>query len=524
MEIFLKLQELEVDREQYEVNKKNNLEMSLSLKINIVGSNTVKTMRFSPEMSVHEACLQIKDKVGEGGEDHGLFQAGVEGKIVSRWLAMDKSLSFYDLSLESVLDYKKKHRPQKIKLLDETIKTQLIDDSTTVTEIVASIAKKMGIKNPEEYSLLKEAPVLDEKELKKQQKEGKEADVPVEWLKSTQTLSEQGVVETDILVFKKKFFFNDANIDRNDPVQLHLLFVQCRDAIIEGKYPTQREESVQLAAIQCQVALGDHAPQKHIPGFLNLKEYLPLQWVKNKSAEKDIYKEHRKLVSMTEVNAKYRYVQLCRSLKTYGMTSFQCKFRIGKKMLDMTLGITRENMILIQDDTKEVIKNHPLKHIRRWASTEKSFTFDFGDHEQERSQVIMAELSTVGSCAKNAAFVPELASFSDEIIAIATRLSESMSKLLTTASTMGDSVLADDAIARAQVHATNALAVMMMAAVDNIGPTSQHGQRKRCRRDSQLVERCFDRGVYGSLQRPHQLDYGVEKQSWQHARVDSRVV
>ncbi|GAM27313.1 hypothetical protein SAMD00019534_104880 [Acytostelium subglobosum LB1] len=591
--------------------------MSISLKVNIVSANSVKTFRFSPEMSIGEICQLIKEKTNEGGDDHGLFQPGVEGRTNARWLQPDKSLQFYDISSDSQLDYKKKHRPQKIKLLDDTIKTQLVDESTSVSDIVDGIAKKMGIKNPEEYSL---------------QKDGGD------WLKSNQILAEQGVADTDILMFKKKFFFNDANIDRNDPVQLHLLYVQCRDAIVEAKYPTQREEALQLAALQCQVSMSDFNPAKHGNGYLNLREYLPVQWAKAKNCEKDIYKEYRKLVSMSEVNAKYRYVQLCRSLKTYGMTSFNVKMKPKehgkKKPVDMVLGITREAMILMLEETKEVQKTHPLTHIRRWAASEKSFTFDFGDHEDEymvlltnnpeeistliagyidiilksrrdttkhndkdetamaieesvaikrgtasatstfnygagngggnyiapsqqipitdlksalratdlligelnsmrgsgsggpmpqqfsrsfttltpqqfkhqlishanalsaaattllsdlstpqaggmstthkhilsRAQVMMAEMSTVGSCAKNAAFIPELASFSDEIIEVATKLSDAMSKLLTSAVSVSDKVMDEEAKAAAQQHVftTNALATMMMAAVDNM--------------------------------------------------------
>ena len=40
------------------------------------------------------------------------------------------------------------------------------------------------------------------------------------------TLPEQGVTEDETVLLKKKFFFNDANVDRSDPVQLHLLYVQ----------------------------------------------------------------------------------------------------------------------------------------------------------------------------------------------------------------------------------------------------------------------------------------------------------
>lgn len=71
-------------------------------------------------------------------------------------------------------------------------------------------------------------------------------------------------------------------------------------------------------------------PSRHsfvilIPLYRKKAEYLPPSAQKNKNVEKDIINEYRKLVGMTEVNAKYRYVQLCRSLKTYGITFFKTK-------------------------------------------------------------------------------------------------------------------------------------------------------------------------------------------------------
>jgi hypothetical protein len=51
------------------------------------------------------------------------------------------------------LEYKKKHRMMKVKLVDGSVKTLLIDDSETIQEIQNVICKKVQINNPEEYSL-----------------------------------------------------------------------------------------------------------------------------------------------------------------------------------------------------------------------------------------------------------------------------------------------------------------------------------------------------------------------------------
>ncbi len=45
---------------------------------------------------------------------------------------------------------------------------------------------------------------------------------------------------------------------------------------------------------------------------------------------------------MTEINAKFRFVQLCRSLKTYGITCFEVQQKgKGKKLETVLCGITK---------------------------------------------------------------------------------------------------------------------------------------------------------------------------------------
>lgn len=134
----------------------------------------------------------------------------------------------------------------------------MLDESTIVQDCVDSIADKIGIKNPEEFSLQKEGA-------------GMPHFIPLrifiyscsaDWLKASSVLGEIGLADDDILVLKKKFFFHDANIDRNDPVQLHLLYIQCRDSVVESKYPTTKDEARDLSAIQAQVTFGDHTPAR----------------------------------------------------------------------------------------------------------------------------------------------------------------------------------------------------------------------------------------------------------------------
>lgn len=88
------------------------------------------------------------------------------------------------------------------------------------------------------------------------------------WIDPSKTLREQGVDETETVLLRRKFFFSDQNIDSRDPVQLSLLYVQARDAILDGTHPITQEKACAFAGIQCQVQFGDYRPEKHKSGFL----------------------------------------------------------------------------------------------------------------------------------------------------------------------------------------------------------------------------------------------------------------
>jgi talin len=202
-------------------------------------------------------------------------------------------------------------------------------------------------------------------------------------LNPDKTLAEQGIIEHDIVILKKKFFFTDQNIDKNDPVQLNLLYSQALEGVLSGKNPCTMIEATQFAAIQCQELNGDHLPSKHKPGFLNIKDFIPPEYAKKKDIEKKIYHEHQKLVGLSNLNTKLRYVQLCRSLKSYGITFFLVKEAAKrKKLVNALIGVTKSSVVKLDMETKEVITEWKLTQLRRWAASPNSFTLDFGDYAE----------------------------------------------------------------------------------------------------------------------------------------------
>lgn len=195
------------------------------------------------------------------------------------------------------MEYRRKMRLLKVRMLDNSVKSIMVDDSQIVTNLMVLICTKIGITNHDEYSLvwdkpeeeqenvptnrfgtlggtmtLKRAKIRDgEKEIDPKMEELKKqlnTEDGVNWVDHGKTLREQGIVETDILLLKRKYFYSDANIDSRDPIQLNLLYQQAKEAILNGTHPVRQEDAVMFAAFQVQVQFGDHKETAHKPGFL----------------------------------------------------------------------------------------------------------------------------------------------------------------------------------------------------------------------------------------------------------------
>uniref|UniRef100_A0A8B9CH42 Talin 1 n=1 Tax=Anser brachyrhynchus TaxID=132585 RepID=A0A8B9CH42_9AVES len=373
--------------------------VALSLKISI--GNVVKMMQFEPSTMVYDACRMIRERVPEAQmgqpNDFGLFLSDEDPKK-GIWLEAGKALDYYMLRNGDTMEYKKKQRPLKIRMLDGTVKTVMVDDSKTVTDMLMTICARIGITNYDEYSLVRE--IMEEKKeevtgtLKKDKtllrdekkmeklKQKLHTDDELNWLDHGRTLREQGIDDNETLLLRRKFFYSDQNVDSRDPVQLNLLYVQARDDILNGSHPVSFDKACEFAGYQCQIQFGPHNEQKHKPGFLELKDFLPKEYIKQKG-ERKIFMAHKNCGNMSEIEAKVRYVKLARSLKTYGVSFFLVKEKMkGKnKLVPRLLGITKECVMRVDEKTKEVIQEWSLTNIKRWAASPKSFTLDFGDYQ-----------------------------------------------------------------------------------------------------------------------------------------------
>lgn len=128
-----------------------------------------------------------------------------------------------------------------------------------------------------------------------------------------------------------------------------------------------------LAAMQAQVELHDYDSGKDnkkfkkcaslafFPNtFSELLKFLPPKWVKAKKIADDVLKEYKNLKgSLTELQAKFRYDQIARSLKTYGTSLYECtvdvlfllRFTLKIQNKPVTVGVRRDAIQLLNADT-----------------------------------------------------------------------------------------------------------------------------------------------------------------------------
>ncbi|KAG7280056.1 hypothetical protein CRUP_030512 [Coryphaenoides rupestris] len=156
----------------------------------------------------------------------------------------------------------------------------------------------------------------------------------------------------------------------------------------------------EFAGIQAQIQFGPHVEHKHKPGFLDLKEFLPKEYIKQRGSEKKIFQDHKNCGEMTEIEAKVKYVKLARSLQTYGVSFFLVKEKMKSKnkLVPRLLGITKESVMRVEEKTKDVVQEWPLTTVKRWAASPKSFTLKqskdrFGLEGDEESTMLEESVS-----------------------------------------------------------------------------------------------------------------------------------
>lgn len=122
----------------------------------------------------------------------------------------------------------------------------------------------------------------------------------VVWVDTGKTLREQGIDESETVLLKRKFFFSDQNIDSRDPVQLNLLYVQARDAILDGTHPVTQDKGKQVKPNRNSKDQSANVPLLSFSFFDIHSQLVNLPVSKHKFSLAITLKANTKLVSSSE--------------------------------------------------------------------------------------------------------------------------------------------------------------------------------------------------------------------------------
>ena len=325
-------------------------------------------MRFTGNMSISEACKDIREKTEEGGADHSLFRPpNALKQRKGQWLRGDRTFYFYDIISGEELHYRKRHRQMKLSLMNGDEKLVLIDESAPTREVVFEICEKLRLEKPwEEWSLTLGSTRA--------------------FLDPVLGLQEQGVTEKMKVWLKKKHFWTDDKIDKSCPMNLSLMYHQARFGITHGEHFVTEDEAISFCALQLQQEQGRFNSQKHKQStlFKEIDHFFEEKYQKKKKMHSKAFEEWKNLGAMTELDAMYQYMKLARGLATYGVVMFAVGVVVpGKKeKIPELVGVAKSEVLRMDYKTRAIKERWPYMMIKRWAAANDMFTLDFG-HKRE---------------------------------------------------------------------------------------------------------------------------------------------
>lgn len=191
---------------------------------------------------------------------------------------------------------------------------------------------------------------------------------------------------------KKKYYFTDNFVDKGEVNKVNLLYAEAVYNIQSENYPITFDEACQLAAIRQQATHGDYQSKIHKDASRGFWKFdgpdaiLPkTHLVNKKKVPHDIPVLIEKIGKLWQQqkgsdanSAKYRFLQLCRSLPTYGNVMFPVTLdpiryhlkpdkkskKTGEKPFE--LGINKDGILVFDTGTRLVVKKYPFFEIKAW--------------------------------------------------------------------------------------------------------------------------------------------------------------
>jgi len=177
-------------------------------------------------------------------------------------------------------------------------------------------------------------------------------------------------------------------------LQVDELFSQYGSAFLSGSHCVGLAEATRLGGYMLHIVLGDHDSKQHnMTAVKEMQRYLPATYMKSKTAVKLVFTEHASLVGTSQAGAKLRFCKICRASPTFGTRLFDVGIRPKprSRAVPRLLGYSKEDIMVMDKSSVEVIARHPLGKVTRWINEKGMLAITFRDHTVETFTIEGAE-------------------------------------------------------------------------------------------------------------------------------------
>lgn len=262
----------------------------------------------------------------------------------------------------------------RVYLLDNSMKSLLVEDTSTALDVATLVCEKIGIEKPEDvvhcFGLCEckdgvtiERPLPDASEV-------------------VQVIRDWGENTTSRFVFTTKLYMHHTILGSADPKIEYMLYIQAVYNVISGIYPTTPDQAVQLAALQLLAKHGPHKPEVHKVGYLShqLIGFIPHSVLGVRRAsqwEEEIFEAHAAL-TFTKDEARVEYCRILSERDYYGCAFFMVAQSFSRRLpKTLMIGISCKGIYVLERNDKVVLQKYRLSDIYRWGfKPETSFYFE----------------------------------------------------------------------------------------------------------------------------------------------------
>jgi myosin-7 len=262
--------------------------------------------------------------------------------------------------------------------LDGTYEAMPIVSWTTARHMNEMMAVKLGIKDAEAFSVYEMTPDGEERYLEPNERL---LDLVAYWQRLFEEEKSEKKDKTSItnmyrLVYKVHMYFD---VEDSDTAARNEMYTQAVYDVVSSRYPCEPDDAVQLAALQWQVEHAEEEP--NLAG--RLSRYLPAKYTEVSTEAEYIEKikaAHSEVNGLKQGDAKGKYLDLVKGWKIYGSSFFFVEPQMTAELPEeVFLAVNPKGILIINPDTKEILKDHPYNEVPTWGHSGSSFVLHVGN-------------------------------------------------------------------------------------------------------------------------------------------------